>query len=208
MTEQQGGRAVPVRIPAAVDTDLHFDGDYDPPFPYHHEPPRPRVVVKADLLPSLSAFSFISLLGVPVAFVWSLLAPGERKVVSSEGKLVGLPWESYHRYDALAVFLMIGLGVGLLTGFGMWLLRRRRGPVMMIATGLGSAAAAALAIQLSGLFAGWWYPTPDALKVGDVLLQAPSLTLWWAVLAQPTTALLAYGISAAWNGTDDLGRRH
>ncbi|WP_246843509.1 DUF2567 domain-containing protein [Allokutzneria sp. NRRL B-24872] len=203
MTEEQGGRAAPVRIPAVTDSDLDY---YDPPFALP-EPPRPRVVVKADLLPSLSAFSFISLLGVPVAFAWSLLAPGERKVVNSKGELVSLPWESYHHYDALAVFLMITLGVGLITGFGMWLLRRRRGPVMMIATGLGSAAAAALAIQLSGLFAGWWYPVPASLQVGDVLLQAPALTLWWAVLAQPTTALLAYGVAAAWNGTDDLGRR-
>jgi hypothetical protein len=179
---------------------------YDYPF-YIPPAPRSRVIVKADLLPAVSVLSLVSLIGIPLAYLWSLLAPSQLKAVSRTGQLVPLTAESYHRFDSMAVFVMLGLGAGVVVGVGVWFMRERRGPVVMAALVLGSLGAAYLATLMTGLFTGWIYDVPTALNVGDVVDVAPTLESAWVILAQPLASALAYGVLAAWNGLDDLGRR-
>jgi hypothetical protein len=169
--------------------------------------PRPKVRIKADILPAVSVFSLVALVGFPLGWLWSRLAPGQLKAVGQRGVLVPLTGESYHRFDAVAIFVALGLAGGLVVGVGVWFLRERRGPVIMLAAVLGSLAAALLATMLVGMFAGWIYDTPSATKLGDVVTLAPKLESMWAVMAQPLATALAYGVLAAWNGMDDLGRR-
>ncbi|MEU5692557.1 DUF2567 domain-containing protein [Actinosynnema sp. NPDC020468] len=176
-------------------------------FVYHYYPPRPRVVVKRDLLPAFSVLSTVALLGLPVGWVWGWLAPAQNVVVAADGTLVPVTGESYHRLDGLMVFVLLGLAAGLLTGIGVWMLREKRGPVVMLGAVLGSVAAAFLAQQTGVGSAAGHYAVADAPKVGDVLLKAPVLETWWGLLAWPLAAALAYGCLAAWNGMDDLGRR-
>jgi hypothetical protein len=183
---------------------------FPPPYgyPYYMPPtPKPRVVIKPDLLPAISVLSLVSLLGILLAWLWAQLAPSQLKVVNSRGQLVPLTAESYHRFDALAVFVLLGLGAGLVVGVAVWFLRERRGPVVMVAAVLGSLVAAYLATMMVGMFTGWIYDVPTAPKVGDVVTLAPKLESMWVVLAQPLATALAYGVLAAWNGMDDLGRR-
>jgi hypothetical protein len=170
-------------------------------------PPKPKVSIKADILPAISMFSLLSLLGIPLAWLWSMLAPGQFKVINARGVPVPLTAESYHRFDSLAVFLLLGLGAGLVVGVGVWFLRERRGPVIMVGAVLGSLVAAYLATLMAGMFTGWMYDVPSATKVGDIVQVAPTLESLWVVVAQPLTTALAYGVLAAWNGMDDLGRR-
>jgi hypothetical protein len=105
------------------------------------------------------------------------------------------------------VFVLIGLGAGAVTGIGTWLLRQRRGPVVMLGMTAGSFAAAWFAQWLGGSLAAAAYPMPSSIKPNDTLLVAPALETWWGTLAWPLAAALAYGCCAAWNGLDDLGRR-
>lgn len=179
---------------------------YDHPF-YLPPPPRSRVIVKADLLPAISVLSMVSLIGIPLAYLWALLAPGQLKAISRTGQILPLTAESYHRFDSLAVFVMLGLGAGLVVGVGAWFMRERRGPVVMVALVLGSLGAAYLATLMTGMFTGWMYDVPTALNAGDIINVAPTLESGWVILAQPLAAALAYGVLAAWNGLDDLGRR-
>ncbi|QFZ22555.1 DUF2567 domain-containing protein [Saccharothrix syringae] len=196
MAEQPvGERAVPVRVPPA------------PAFEYYYVVQRPRVVVRRDLLPGFSVLSVISLVGVPVGWLWSLLAPPQNAVVQADGALVPVTGESYHRLDALMLFVLIGLGVGLLTGIAVWMLRERRGPVVMLAATLGSVLAAFLAQRTGVGAAGSRYALETAPSVGDAVALAPVLETWWGLLAWPLGTALAYGCLAAWNGLDDLGRR-
>jgi len=192
-------RAVPVRIPPA---------DQPPPLYYYHfTPPRPKVVVKADLLPAVAVVGTIALFAMPLAWIWERLAPAQNKVVQEGGKLVAVGGESYHRLDDLMLFVVLGLGAGLLTGIAVWLLRQRRGPVIMLAATAGSGVAAYLA-QMTG--EGWAadrYAIAVAPQVGDMIAVAPMLESAWGVLAWPLGTALAYGCLAAWNGLDDLGRR-
>lgn len=178
------------------------------PYPYRLPPvPRPRVRVKADILPAISVFSLVSLVGIPLGWLWSRLTPGQLKVVAPNGVLIPLTAESYHRFDAIAIFVALGLGGGLVVGVAVWFMRERRGPVIMFAAVLGSLVAAFLAVMLTGMFTGWIYSTPSATKLGDVVSLAPTLESTWVVMAQPLATALAYGVLAAWNGMDDLGRR-
>jgi hypothetical protein len=177
-----------------------------PQWAYAWQPPRPKVVIKPDLLPAVSILSTVSLLGMVVGWIWSRLAPPQRIQVLAD-RQVPLPVESYHRFDDLALFVLLCLGAGLFTGLGVWLLRERRGPVIMVAAVLGSLVAAWLAMRVGVSWAEGRFTVEGAPKVGDVVSKAPQLESGWAIVAWPLTTALAYGIFSAWNGMDDLGRR-
>lgn len=187
--------------------------EYPAHFPYAWRPPRPKVVVKADLLPAVSVLSTVSLLGFAVAWLWSVLAPAQSMVIGNEGRPVPLSAltanqaESYHRADALVIFLLLCLAAGLCTGLGVWYLRERRGPVIMIAAVLGSVLGGWLATLLGKAWAESSYPAPTEVEVLDVIQVAPQLESMWVLVAWPLTTALMYGVAAAWNSMDDLGRR-
>ena len=180
----------------------------EPPYVYHYIRPRPKVVVKRDLLPGLVVLLTTFAFGLPAGYLWSWLAPPQLKIVSpNDNKFYPIGVESYHRLDALMVFVLIGLGAGAITGIAVWLLRQRRGPIVMLGMTAGSFAAAWFTQYLGGNLAAGAYPMPATIKPNDTLLIAPSLETWSGILAWPLAAALAYGCCAAWNGLDDLGRR-
>ncbi|WP_246257881.1 DUF2567 domain-containing protein [Amycolatopsis anabasis] len=168
---------------------------------------RPKVVIKADLLPAVSVLSMVGLLGIPLGWLWSRLAPPQRVRVFPNNELIPLQMESWHRFDDLAVFVLLGLAGGVLVGAVLWLLRERRGPVVLFAAVGGSVLGGWLAVQMGTAFANGRYEVTAAPKVGDVIEQAPRLESMWVLLAQPVTLALVYALLAAWNGRDDLGRR-
>jgi hypothetical protein len=169
---------------------------------------RPMVSVKADLLPAVSVASTAALAGLPLAWIWSRIAPAIPGVLNSAGKPVPLPSPyGYHRFDDLAIFLLMGLAAGIATGVAMWMLRERRGPVILVAGVVGAFIAAWLAMRTGLSFAAGHYALTTAPKSGSVFAIAPRLESGWAIIAQPLGTALAYGILAAWNGTNDLGRR-
>jgi hypothetical protein len=177
-----------------------------PPPAYPWLRPPAKVVVKPDLLPAVSLLFLVATAGMGIGWLWSRLAPPQR-MTFVDGGTVPLPVESYHRFDDLAVFTVLCLGIGVVTGVGAWFLRERRGPVIMIAVVLGSAIGAWLAIKVGVGWAEGRFPVPGTPKLGDVFAQAPRIESQWAILCWPLTAALAYGALAAWNGRDDLGRR-
>ncbi|KDN20871.1 DUF2567 domain-containing protein [Amycolatopsis rifamycinica] len=169
---------------------------------------RPRVVVKADLLPAVSVVGVLTVLSFPLAFVWSRLAPAERvRIVAADGTQGALELESWHRFDDLAVFGFLALGLGVVAGVVVWLLRERRGPVVFLAAVLGVALAAALAKLLGPSFANAHYAIATPPAVGEVIELAPRLESWWVLLTGPLGVSIAYSLLATWNGRDDLGRR-
>ncbi|RZS34860.1 uncharacterized protein DUF2567 [Herbihabitans rhizosphaerae] len=175
---------------------------------YHlWEPPRAKVVVKRDLIPAVSVLSFVALLGMAIGWLWSRLAPGVRLRVREDGLLVPLQAESYHRFDDLVLLTLFALAAGVVTGVAVWFMRERRGPVIMIAAVLGGAVAAWLAVTTGVSFAEGRFAVDAPPKIGDIVTQAPRIESYWPIVAWPMTTALAYGLLAAWNGRDDLGRR-
>ena len=168
---------------------------------------RPRVVIRADLLPAVSIASLVSLLGLPLGWIWSRMAPPERLGVASNGQYLWLTDEDYHRFDDLAVFVLLALGTGLLVGAAVWLLRERRGPTVLLAAVLGALIAGYLAMKTGVSFAGGHYPVPSSLSAGQLFDKAPVLESGWSIVAVPLGTVLVYGMMSAWSGTPDLGRR-
>ncbi|GGI75415.1 hypothetical protein GCM10011581_10600 [Saccharopolyspora subtropica] len=169
--------------------------------------PVPRVVVRADLLPAVSVVSLLALLGLPIGWVWSRLAPPQQSVLGENGKLTPLLVESYHEFDAIAIFVLLGFAAGLLTSAVLWLVRGRRGPVLLLAGVLGSLLASWLGVRTGASLAAGLYAMPPQAKPGDLIAVAPQVRTYWVLLAQPLAVALGYGIAASWNGLDDLGRR-
>jgi hypothetical protein len=163
---------------------------------------RPPLVIRADLRPGLAVLVAVTVLGLPLGWLWSVLAPSVVVGRGPGGVVAPLLSQSEHRFDALAVFVLLGLAAGVLTGVAVWLLRSRRGPVVLIAATVGALAAACLARYTGELLA-----TGHGAAAGELAALAASVGSWWAVVAQPLGVALAYGSAVAWNGHDDLGRQ-
>lgn len=162
----------------------------------------------AELRPALGTFAAVAVLGLPLGWVWSRLAPPEVVRVAADGVLVPLLGESEHRFDALALFVLLGFAAGVLTGVAVWMLWGSRGPMVLLGAIAGSAVAGWLAMQLGEALA--------AAAYGDVLLAAalgrtvarpPVLESSWVLLAAPFTLALTYSALVSWNGSDDLDRQ-
>lgn len=192
--------------PTAAAASVATSAVYPAPYPYVWHRPPARVVIKPDLLPALMVLSLIPLAGMGIGWLWSRLAPPQRFVIL-EDRQVPLPVESYHRFDDLAVFTLLCLGAGVVTGVAAWFLRERRGPVIMIAAVLGAAIGAWLAMRVGVSWAEARFTVTGTPKIGDVIDKAPALESGWGIVAWPLTTALFYGALAAWSGQDDLGRR-
>lgn len=186
------------------DAGRHRAEEYYLPWPV---PEPPRVVVKRDLLPAVSVLSTVALLGMAVGWLWSRLAPEQLSAVAEGGEYVSLRTESYHRFEDLVLFLLLSLAAGLVTGVAVWMLRERRGPVILLAATGGSALAAWLAAQVGVSWAQSRFAITATPEVGDVIALAPRLESGWVIIAWPLATALTYAVAASWNGNLDLGRR-
>ncbi|WP_007026278.1 DUF2567 domain-containing protein [Saccharomonospora iraqiensis] len=184
-------------------------GAEHPPAPLRAPEGRvPPVVVRADLASAFAVASALAVLGIALGRLWASLAPARRmRVVADDGRLATLPLEGWHRFDGLAMFLLLGLAAGLVTGVALWLLRSRRGPVLLLGAVVGSLLSAWLALRTGVAFADAAHTVPGTPRIGSVVARAPVLETAWVVLAQPFGAAVSYGMAAAWNARDDLGRR-
>ena len=169
-------------------------------------------MIRADLRPAVRALVVVATLGLPLGVLWSWLAPPEMVTVlldpvSGEVGVLPLAGQSEHRFAGMAIFVLLGLATGVLTGAVLWLLRQRRGPVVLVAAVLGSVAAAWLAMRVGLGLVQWRYPGPAGAQVGDVVARGPVLESTWVIVMQPFGVALVYSLAVAWNGTPDLGRR-
>lgn len=162
-------------------------------------------MIRADLRPGLVVLGAVAVLGLPVGWLWSVLAPSEVVRRGPGGVTTSLLSQSEHRFDALALFVLLGLAAGVLTGAAVWLLRTRRGPVILVAATAGALAAACLARYTGELLTtGHEFGTGAS---GELTALAASVGSWWAVVAQPLGVALAYSSAVAWHGHDELGRQ-
>ncbi|MGH3687720.1 MAG: DUF2567 domain-containing protein [Pseudonocardiaceae bacterium] len=170
-------------------------------------PARRAAVTRADLLPSLGVLGVVAVLGLPLGVLWAWLAPPEFVVRSPRATTPGgvLPFvgQTEHRFDDMATFLLLGLAAGVLTGVALWLLRRRRGPLVLVAAVLGALVAGWLAMRAGLWLAGVYYP--DLASKGAPFPRPPVLESSWVIIGPPFGVAVSYCITTAWNRADDLG---
>ncbi|WP_348773839.1 DUF2567 domain-containing protein [Micromonospora sp. WMMD964] len=108
------------------------------------EPRRPARTV-ATVLASVLA---VAVLGVPFGLVWAAFAPDTPVLKTAEGAIYADP-QPEQPIAADGWFSLLGLAFGLLVALALWfVLRRRRGPVGLLAAVLGALAAAPVAWQV------------------------------------------------------------
>ncbi|MEU6235729.1 hypothetical protein [Kitasatospora sp. NPDC047058] len=144
----------PLRAAAGTDADPAGQGPAAAPNPYappapggEGVPPLPAGVLSGPerppvwerLRPELKVGAVTVLvcllLGLAMAALWAWLAPKVPLVVDGNKILYGDP-EGEQRAGADSVFVLIGLGMGILTALGAFLVTRRRGGGIAVAVGL------------------------------------------------------------------------
>jgi hypothetical protein len=189
-----------------------------PPWPAPPRPPRH---------PGRAAAAFVGIalavgvLGAPLGLLWAWVAPSVPVRMTSDGAvLVDAQPEEFIAADGW--FALLGLGFGALAAIGVWLVvRRRRGPLALLAVTVGAVGAGLLA---------WWLGRQvgladyerllDTAPVGAVFGKPPDLRAAEAdllfgflpvargdVLVPAFGAAVAYTLLAGWSRYPSL-RRH
>ncbi|WP_164860587.1 DUF2567 domain-containing protein [Rhodococcus sp. X156] len=158
--------------------------------------------LRRDVRAGGTVLAALVVLGAILGWLWAVLAPSTLALVLRDGSVAELPTESYHLFDDVALFALMGLGAGLVTGAAAWVWRTRRGTTVLLLVVLGSALSALVARSV-GLLA---VPEgPAAAAVGSILALPPTLGTWMVLVAQPLGAAFAYTTAVAFSGDDNLG---
>lgn len=151
---------------------------------------------------TLGVALLVSVLGAPLGLLWAAVAPGTPVQKTAEGAIYATP-QPEQPVAADGWFSLFGLGFGVLVAIALWvLLRRRRGPVGLLAGALGGIGAAVAAWQVGrriglGTYHRLLATAPDGTaftKPAD--LRAGGID-WYALLPVPHGNLLLPAFGAA-----------
>lgn len=192
---------------------------YDPggsylPWP----PPSAALPQQPDQRPRASAVAValvlgLTALGAPLGLLWAALAPDTPVLKTAEGAIYAQP-QPEQPIAADGWFSLLGLGFGVLAALAVWtLLRRRRGPVGLVAVTVGALGTALVAWQLGrriGLDgyqrllasapAGTPFDKPADLRAGGIERVLGVLPLPYGNLLLPAfAAAVTYTLLAGWS---------
>ncbi|MGK8524632.1 DUF2567 domain-containing protein [Nocardia asteroides] len=136
---------------------------------------------------------------------WGLLAPTERLLVVEPGRGVALTGESAHQFNALAIFVLAGAVLGLLSALAAWRWRSARGPLLQLGLLVGSGAGAVLMARVGEQAAAWLHPRPHDPPVGQIVALPIELGSALAFIVQPLVASFVMLFLAALSTSEDLG---
>ncbi|MDG5486302.1 DUF2567 domain-containing protein [Mycolicibacterium gadium] len=165
----------------------------------------------------------LALAGVVIGALWAAVAPAVHGVValtkSGERVRAYLGNEADHFF--VAAFLVVGMlcVMAVVAAVLVWQWRAHRGPLMVAALGLGSAAAAGVASGVGAALAHWRYGTIDVASAPispdhrvHYVVEAPPvffghspLLIALTILFPAATAALVYALIAVSIPRDDLG---
>ena len=161
---------------------------------------------REDLRAALLTVLALALSGLAAGGLWLWLAPrADFRVTETDVVPVrGTPSSELFMADD-GVFVLVLAGLGLVAGLVVWLLRRRRGVLVLTALATGVLAAGVVAWQFGELLGAG--PTEDQLDdVGRTVTTGLSLGATAALAVGPFVAVLAYLIATVLTPAEDLGR--
>ncbi|MFC8849052.1 MULTISPECIES: DUF2567 domain-containing protein [unclassified Micromonospora] len=215
--------AGPVPVPPAGPVPVPPAGPFAGP-PHHLPAELPTAPVPADVTRperrrgrvagvALGAAAVLTALGVPLGLLWAAVAPDTPVVKTAEGAVYAQP-QPEQPIAADGWFSLLGLGFGVLAALGLWvLLRRRRGPVGLLAGAAGGLGAALVAWQVGrrvGLSTyerllaaapdGQAFTKPADLRAGGLHRLLDVLPLPYGNLLLPTFGVaVTYTLLAGWS---------
>jgi hypothetical protein len=148
----------------------------------------------------------IAALGVPLGLLWSWLSPSVPVLMTAQADVVVNDSSPEQFVAADGWFAIAGFGFGIVVAIAAWLiLRRDRGPALLVGAVLGSLAAAPVAWQvgrrigLSG-YESWL----DSAGPGDTFGRPPDLHAYGALLVPAFAAVIVCTLLAGWSNDPDL----
>jgi hypothetical protein len=170
------------------------------------EPESRRRSWRRTALASVLAGIAVTLAGVPLGVLWHVVAPIVPVVdAGTNGFVVSDPSpEEYIAADGW--FTLLGFGFGVLAAIVAWLvLRRHRGPGLLLGVTLGAFAAAPLA-WLAGRMIGLaaYEHWKDTARVGGTYHAPPDLHAKGALLVPAFAAAIVLTLLAGWSNDPDL----
>jgi hypothetical protein len=161
---------------AAGPTDSEQQAPYAPPATL--EPPEPAPSWGARGLVALAVAAVIAVLGLPLGWLWSSVAPWLPGVVESDGLFLAQPYGE-QRAGAETWFIMLSVGAGIVFAIAAWLtLRRFRGPVMVVALAVGGIAASWLMWRFGhNIGRGHALEVARHGKIGQIVLIPPDIRI-------------------------------
>lgn len=161
---------------------------------------------------ALGAALLLTVLGAPLGLLWALVAPGTPVRMTAEGAVYATP-QPEQPIAADGWFSLLGLGFGVLAAITLWVvLRRRRGPVGLVAGILGGLGAAVVAWQVGrriglGTFQrlldtappGTDFTKPADLRAGGIDWYGPLPVPHGNLLLAAFGAAVTYTLLAGWS---------
>ncbi|MFE9958733.1 DUF2567 domain-containing protein [Micromonospora sp. NPDC005299] len=161
---------------------------------------------------ALGAALLLTALGAPLGLLWALVAPGTPVQMTADGAVYATP-QPEQPIAADGWFSLLGLGFGVLAAITLWVvLRRRRGPVGLVAGALGGLGAAVVAWQVGrriGLGAyqrlldsappGTDFTKPADLRAGGIDWYGPLPVPHGNLLLAAFGAAVTYTLLAGWS---------
>ncbi|WP_169812659.1 DUF2567 domain-containing protein [Nocardia acidivorans] len=137
--------------------------------------------------------------------LWGFLAPAEQLLVVDPERGAALTGESTHRFDAVAIFVLLGVVIAVLSTAAAWRWRSVRGPLLLLGLLAGSALGSSMLRWVGEAIAEQRHSRPSHPAVHTIVEFAPTVEGWPALLVQPLVAVLVVLIMAALSTSDDLG---
>jgi hypothetical protein len=160
---------------------------------------------RADLRSALYTVAALAVAGLAAGGLWVWLAPRADYRVTKDGvQAIGAAPSNELFMSDDGVFVLILAGLGLLAGVAVWLNRRHRGPLVLLALATGMLVAGVLTWQVGE----WAGPAPTQAELGDVgarVTTALSLGATAALAVGPFVAVLVYLVATALTSREDLG---
>jgi hypothetical protein len=182
-------------------------GGFGVPVTYERREPRQRVWPprKAEWVTAAVLIGALAVIGAAVAPLWVHLAPRLAFRVDQPGRALPVVPEAEEYVGADGRFVFITLVVGLLAGLACWLVRRSRGPLVLLALAVAGLLGAVITWRL-GVRIGTGYQPADLQQVGRIIYQPLTLRAKSALVVEPVAGVLVYLLGVGFTARNDLGQ--
>ena len=162
-------------------------------------------VVPADLLAAFVLALTVAASGLITGALWAWIGPHVPVLMTSSGPILA-EYYGESAFGSQVTFGALGLGIGTLLGPITYLLRRRRGPIVLVGLALGCLAAAWISWKVGAWVGRDHYK--DLLQhaaAGRKFPMPVKLDATGLIFLEPLMAVLGYVVVAAWSRSADLG---
>ncbi|MEV4637224.1 hypothetical protein AB0J80_07715 [Actinoplanes sp. NPDC049548] len=181
---------------------------YGPPEASGWEVPRSHRPWGRAVIVTISIIAAMAVAGAPLGLLWSWLAPSVPVVNAGQNGIVVNDPSPEEYIAADGWFTLIGFAFGLVAAIVAWLvLRRDRGPAVLLGVTLGGLASA-LTMWVTGRSVGLgaWHDWQETSAAGASYSKPPDLHAYGALLVAAFAAVIVTTLLAGWSNDPDLDK--